>query len=313
MEVNVYDLQGIYGLTIPTKFYPAVPGKQRRASCSISIDNNYSSIKGFKDTPTNCMHVTVAHEFFHAVQYAYNVDADSWWKEATATWNEDEIYNEVNDYIRYLDQVLSSPEKPLDQSSYGGIIFAKYLSENYGGYNIIKSIWEAQGESYNTSVAVIDEVIRKKCNRGYDLGTAFKEYTARNYNPSQYYHEGHLWKSSVHIENIHASYPALLENGSLKHLASNYHLFKSSDNNSNHIIKIILEGSKDIKLGFKVLQRKRIDDLCHAEEIAIEKANNRVEVILTGLGKTYKEICLIVSNPHKKLDDAKYKYLVVKE
>ena len=85
MDIYVYDLQGIYGLTIPTVYYPPTATKQRRASCKICIDNNYSSSKGFKNERNKCMEVSAAHEFFHAVQYAYNVDADSWWKEATAT------------------------------------------------------------------------------------------------------------------------------------------------------------------------------------------------------------------------------------
>ena len=122
-DVYVYDLNGIYGVTFPVNYYTGKGSNKKIASCSIGIDNSYASSKGFDKFRNDCMKVTAAHEFFHAVQYAYNVDSDSWWKEASATWNEDEIYNGVNDYVRYLKSVFSSPEKTLEKSSYGGVLF----------------------------------------------------------------------------------------------------------------------------------------------------------------------------------------------
>ncbi|NSW90903.1 MAG: hypothetical protein HPY74_09595 [Firmicutes bacterium] len=306
LDVYVYDLQGVYGLTIPTKHYPMTSTRQRRASCNICIDNNYSSSKGFQDKRDNCMKVTAAHEFFHAVQYAYNVDADSWWKETSATWNEDEIYNDINDYVRYLDKVFQSPEKSLDKSSYGGVIFAKYLSENYGGYSIIKSIWEIQGIAYDTSIKAINAAIKEKYPEK-NLGIAFKEYAARNFNPSQYYKDGHLW-DRPYIQNVFQSYPAVLQNGQLDHLASSYHLFKPHEYNQDMALKITVQGEPQIKWGFKVQQKQRNDNLCNTIEIPMKKTYNRAEIIIHGFGKIYKEICLIPANLENKIDGASYNY-----
>lgn len=305
IDVYVYDLQGKYGITIPTAYYEMTADKQRRASCSISIDNNYSSSKGFKDHKDNCMRVTAAHEFFHAVQNAYNADADSWWKEASATWNEDEIYNNVNDYVRYLDKVFSSPEKSLEQTSYGGVVFAKYLSEHLGGYNLIKRILEIQGTTFDTSVKAIDAAVKEKFP-DKDIGVVFKEYAACNFNPSQYYKEGALWKKSVSIQNTFSAYPVALQTGILNHLAANYQLFKPKE--VGKALKVVVDGARNTKWGFKIQRRKSSDNLCSATEIALDGFDNRAEIILQDFGSEYKEICLIPANLEKAVDGLQYKY-----
>ena len=54
------------------------------------------------NTPLENMQVTAAHEYFHAVQFAYDFFEDGWFMEATATWAEDELYDDVNDNVQYL-------------------------------------------------------------------------------------------------------------------------------------------------------------------------------------------------------------------
>ena len=57
-----------------------------------------TTIEEFPPTaPTTTLRVTVAHEFFHAVQYAYEWAEDNWLLEQTATWIEDELYDSIND------------------------------------------------------------------------------------------------------------------------------------------------------------------------------------------------------------------------
>ncbi len=47
------------------------------------------------------MKVVAAHEFFHTVQFQVTDDicTNGWWMEASATWMEDYVYPDVNDYI----------------------------------------------------------------------------------------------------------------------------------------------------------------------------------------------------------------------
>ena len=72
------------------------------------IASDYNS---FADLPPNqdpdgsvagAIRVTVAHEFFHAIQYGYTNWDDQWWEENTAVWMEDEVFDQINDYLHYL-------------------------------------------------------------------------------------------------------------------------------------------------------------------------------------------------------------------
>ena len=76
----------------------------------------------------NLLKVTAAHEFFHAVQFAYDIGEDGWFMESTATWMEEHVYDAINDNLQYLaTSPLAQPLIPLDQTSglrvYGAWIF----------------------------------------------------------------------------------------------------------------------------------------------------------------------------------------------
>ena len=95
--------------------------------------------------------VTVAHEFFHNIQFAYDIDEAGWMMEMCATWMEDEVFDVVNDYFSYLQGDggwQNFPHTSLayfngnDLHEYGDVIFAKYLSETYPTVNIMKELWE---------------------------------------------------------------------------------------------------------------------------------------------------------------------------
>lgn len=306
-DVYVYNLKGVYGMTNSLSFYKDKHRVKNRASCYISIDNNYAPSKGFKKEREDCMKVTAAHEFFHAVQYAYNVYADKWWKEASATWNEDEIYSGINDYVQYIKNFFSSPQNTLEKSNYGGVVFAKYLSEKWGGYDIIKRVWEIQAFAYNNSINSIDRAIKER-RRDQDISTVFNEFTAWNFNPWQYYKEGDQWKQSVAIQNTYNIYPVGVKTGRINHLAANYQLFKLSSSSQSRNLRIIIDGTNRIKWGFKIQKRKANDDKCELDYIPIGNAASRTEIIIEDYNRNYKEICLIPANLDRERDNVLYTY-----
>lgn len=304
-DIYVYDLKGKYGITFPLSYYTS-PKNVRTASGFISIDNTYSGKKGFKKSRDDCMKVTAAHEFFHVVQYAYNADADTWWKEASATWNEDELYDGVNDYFQYLDEVFSSPQKPLEKNSYGGVVFAKGLSENLGGHSIIKRIWEAHSTG-SSSLDAIDGTVRKSYINE-DIGSVFKRYATYNYNPSQYYREGTMWTPEIAFQNKYDSYPIEEKTVRLEHLAAVYQLFQVENSESSKVLKLTIRGEDKIRWGFTIQRRRQADNVCEISEISVKDIGQRGSIVCEGLGNTYKEICLIVTNLEKSLNSAQYTY-----
>ena len=82
------------------------------ASAYCVLDNDYAEAW---PRELEVLEATAAHEFFHAVQFAYNFDLDDWLAEATATWVEDEVFDDVDDNHTYVDtsQVVW-PNVPLD-------------------------------------------------------------------------------------------------------------------------------------------------------------------------------------------------------
>jgi hypothetical protein len=102
------------------------------------LDNNYTDPVFAAQTALANFQVTAAHEFFHAVQAAYDWFEDQWLMEATAAWMEDELYDDIDDNLQYLpDSPLRRPALPLDKGGacchvYGDWIFFRFLSEWFG-------------------------------------------------------------------------------------------------------------------------------------------------------------------------------------
>ena len=126
---------GYYGYCVPER---RKPGDRWIASGYCVLDDDFAR-RQFGARPGKSLRVTAAHEFFHAVQFAYDYAEDGWMMEATATWVEERVADDVNDnrqYLRYGQ--LSRPDRPLDLydrqgfSQYGNWVFFEYLSQRYG-------------------------------------------------------------------------------------------------------------------------------------------------------------------------------------
>ncbi len=309
-DVYVYDLKDKYGVTYSSATY----GQKKRAgiaSSYICIDNNYSKEKGFDKSRLDCVRVTAAHEFFHAVQYAYNVEADSWWKEASATWNEDEVYPGINDYVRYIRKYFKNPGLSLDKTSYSGVIFVKFLSQYYGGYDGIRKIWDLQASGQNNSIQAIDRFIRT-FYAGKDIGSVYNQFSTYNTNPAQYYKEGASWNLSASAQNTYTKYPISASIGKLDHLASNYQLFQPVDTSRDRSLKIAIEGMEG-RWGFTLQKRSSRTKQYSITEILSRGLYDRAEIELGGFGTTFDEVWLIPSNLETLQDRMPYAYSAVLE
>lgn len=120
-------------------------------SSYIVLDNDFTEtgVYGSVYTPLENLQITAAHEYHHAVQFGYNYYFETWYAEATATWLEDELFDNVNQLYTYLPKYLSktnnSIDMPIDGSSeYGRWIFDRYLAERHGR-DMIRASWETLG------------------------------------------------------------------------------------------------------------------------------------------------------------------------
>ncbi|WP_148613870.1 MXAN_6640 family putative metalloprotease [Nocardioides rubriscoriae] len=173
----------------------------RWAYCA--LDNDYSPSEfGTANTPTQNLQVTVAHEYFHATQFAYDRYEDSWLLEATATWAEDEVYDGVDDNLQYLrNSQLTQPRTPLDTFNstgfhYGTWSFIRFLTEKFRTkkgalprlvLDIFLKADGAKGKPDQYSWQAVNTVLRAKKTTGAAM---LGRYAVANRRPAQSYSEG---------------------------------------------------------------------------------------------------------------------------
>ena len=158
-DVYLTNLGGaVFGLTYPDSLQFDSVGSLRGTSF-IELDNDYqeSSFLTYNSRPLDAVRVTAAHEYFHAVHfgidftemenYTGGAQQRRYWYEMSATWMEEEIYDDINDYYTVLPFFFNRPREsiqqftgPADFHPYGSCVFPIYLTERYG-VDIIKSIW----------------------------------------------------------------------------------------------------------------------------------------------------------------------------
>jgi hypothetical protein len=174
------------------------------ASAYCVLDNDYRKREFPVHTPIQNMQVTAAHEYFHAVQFGYDVGEDNWFMEGTATWVEDEVFDRVNDNRFYLpDGPLGHPQIPLNTFQvsglyqYGTWIFFRDASEwhqaSTGGLpRIVRRMWQfadARGASAPNlaSLGAIQEALEEQ---GDGLAQRFTLMATHNRTPGADYSEG---------------------------------------------------------------------------------------------------------------------------
>ena len=148
-DIYIKNLAVVYGYAYPIAYPETITPSY------IEIDNNFTD-PIYRTRGLDGLRVTAAHEFFHAVQFAYYADyGAAWWQELTATWMEDVAYPDVDDFYQYMSCLslgsyscfYDTPEESLDADlqdsrlhSFGAAIFAHHVEQIYGA-DAIKNVW----------------------------------------------------------------------------------------------------------------------------------------------------------------------------
>jgi hypothetical protein len=170
--------------------------QKRTASGYCVLDNDFSNAQFPNATPEDNLHVTAAHEFFHAIQYAYDYAEDPWMMESTATWMEERQATNVNDNRQYFPySQIYAPYVPLDMFSrsagfqYGNWVFWEYLSTKYGN-KIVKQAWQEAGslkkDGGKNSLEALQKILKKKGG----FAKVYATFAAGNLTPAAIYPEG---------------------------------------------------------------------------------------------------------------------------
>jgi len=122
------------------------------ASESTNAATTFSDATAFSviDPALPNLETYVAHEFNHDSQYAYDAHEADLIYEATAVFIEDKVYDSVNDYLSFVPDFQTHPERNLsyatydDSYMYGAGIWLRWLSDKHGSGSptIVRQIWE---------------------------------------------------------------------------------------------------------------------------------------------------------------------------
>ena len=197
---------GLYGYCTTDKRIRAREPSDAWAYCV--LDNDYRPGQFPALTRLDNLRVTAAHEYFHAVQFAYDAFEDAWFMEATATWAEDEVYPDINDNVQYLRHgPLGRPGVPLDRFALGGLhqygvwVFFRYLAEQFpspaGMSPLVRQMWQrADGSAGGPDLYSLRAVRATLAARGESLARQFARFADANRRPDVEYADGGLYPTA---------------------------------------------------------------------------------------------------------------------
>lgn len=199
-DIYLMDLgPGLYGLTSPDTSFAV--GEGIKATSFLDVHTHYETFPGYGNNPLAALRVTLAHEFFHAIQFWYDYsefDDETveqttkahGWMEMSAVWMEEETYDDVNDYYYYLPYYIPHLEFPLrffvpagegrndwdEYYAYGAGLFPIFLTQVFGR-DIIKTIWEnCEPPHANVWYGAIQDAIDQHSNGTRTFADVFAEY-----------------------------------------------------------------------------------------------------------------------------------------
>jgi hypothetical protein len=143
----------------------------RRLHGYLVLDNDYDPFQYPGTKQEADLEVTFAHEYCHILQMGYDAYQDAWMAESTAVWMEDQVYNGINDYLRYVRRWVHLDRTPLTANSiseYGATVWNEWLVRQYGR-DIVRDTWSRALHTHpgGFSVAAYNAAIRAAGGGGF--------------------------------------------------------------------------------------------------------------------------------------------------
>lgn len=262
----------------------------------IILENDYNN---FPCTQEDCMKVVAAHEFFHTIQFQITDDIDNygWWMEASATWMEDELYPDINDYINYLDRWFQHPELPLDTFEndiyqYGTSVWVKHMTENYGT-EVVFDVWNniKNGDSALTGIEKV--LIAHNSSLQEEVKNLRVDNLTYNYTDGEIYK---YWSTDYPVSIIPTSFEnfstSLTINASLDILSAKYYAFYAPSGSGS--LNIDFDGTGEVNV-MLVMFKSSDDTFYDVSELITDSATNSGTISINGFSQSglYKKIVII--------------------
>lgn len=287
------------------------------------MDNNFTEFVTATITAEEAMQVTAAHEYHHAVQNGINAFADAWYKEATATWMEDQVFDSVHDNLQYLNGTGANdffymPETSLDASSdhwYGAWIWNEFIETKWD-QNAIKSVWDNLDAVGNDNA--IDALVASLTSLSCSLKDAFTGFVAKNYSKAGFYKDALLYddikivnKDTPHTLDFSKTDSHILteQTPKVNHLASKYYKFVPGPTLVNPTQLTIKVDGPDLQDVNAIAIVKKKDGTFVEYPFALGATDKKGEIGISGFcTKEITEVVLALVNYSKSTDDLEIKY-----
>ena len=165
------------------------------ATSYITIENDFSEYAFQASIPGNdsaynksikALQITAAHEFHHAIQFGLNYYFEPWYAEATSTWLEDEVYDQVNQLYSYANGYLTSTATSLNSGTgYSRWIFNRSVFEQFYPQDIIWKIWEdfaaEPAPSSGADIPMLPFIDKVLKSQGGSLAASFFGFARQTY------------------------------------------------------------------------------------------------------------------------------------
>lgn len=294
------------------------------------MDNDFTEFVTASITAEEAMQVTAAHEYHHAVQNGINVDADSWYKEATSTWMEDQVYDAIDDNLQYLNgrgasDFFFNPEKSLDDTT-GNLEYAHWIwnefMETKWDQDTIKKVWDnldpaGKNNAVDAIVAVLatKDVPAGETALGDTLKESFTGFAAKNYSQKGFYKDAAKY-DEVYIDNSHTldfstatSHKVDWQLKTVDHLASKYYKIKpGSTLKKPTMLSIEVDGADNKDVNAIAIVKKK-DGSFVEHPFTLDAVTKKGEVGIPGFSpEKIIEVVLALVNYSKADDSLEIKY-----
>jgi Family of unknown function (DUF6055) len=133
----------LFGYAAPDRGQAKANRLPRHLHGYLVLDNDYDPREFPGTSPQDDLEVTLAHEYNHILQFGYDAYQDAWFAESTAVWMEDQVYDDIDDYLRYVRRWVKRYDTPLTANSikeYGSAVWPEWLARRYG-HSIVRRAW----------------------------------------------------------------------------------------------------------------------------------------------------------------------------
>jgi len=263
--------------------------------------------------------VTAGHEFYHAVQFGYDVNfAYTYqginWAEASATWMEDQLFDDINDYVSYMPDFFDYPDYSIFASiiptdtlfEYGLSIWPRFLSEYLEGRNhVIKDIWETYFDSstdYESDLKLYEAVKAVLEDRGVTLEDAYQEFSLWNLDLSNY-EEGELYPGVYFVpDTVKGEYTQIPQEYAPALYGTNYLYFENTYGEENFYFHLLKADGLSYALSLVPYVNGEFASL-ESEQIQLGKDEEMSSYLSIQNADKYDGIVAVVSSLEKDFED----------